>query len=105
MLFSYKSSINDKIDSFFDQVIKRVNERRDKLKNEYKLIESKEKRRLKSKQMKTERDLAELKNFSLDFQEFFTDFDSEMDYLANKASLDGQVQELSFIEKELKKGT
>ena len=28
-----------------------------------------------------------------------------MDYLANKASLDGQVQELQFLEKELKKGT
>ena len=28
-----------------------------------------------------------------------------MDYLANKASLDGQLQELQFIEKELKKGT
>ena len=28
-----------------------------------------------------------------------------MDYLANKASLDGQIQEVLFIEKELKKGT
>jgi hypothetical protein len=66
-----------------------VNERKEKLKTDYKTIESKEKRRLKSKQMKMEKDITELKNFSLDFQEFFTDFDNEMDYLANKASLDG----------------
>ena len=44
--------------------------------------------------MKIERDVQELKNFSMDFQEFVTDFDPEMDFLANKASLDGQVQEL-----------
>jgi hypothetical protein len=55
--------------------------------------------------MKMEKDITELKNFSLDFQEFFTDFDNEMDYLANKASLDGQIQELQFLEKELKKST
>ncbi|CDW86358.1 kelch motif family protein [Stylonychia lemnae] len=52
-----------------------------------------------------ERDLNELKNYSLDFTEFLNDFDFEMDYLANKASLDGQVQELMFIETELKKGS
>jgi len=28
-----------------------------------------------------------------------------MDYLANKASLDGQLQELQFLEKEMKKST
>ncbi len=55
--------------------------------------------------MKIERDLQELKAFSADFQEFFSDFDPEMDYLANKASMDGQIQELAFIESELKKGT
>lgn len=55
--------------------------------------------------MKMEKDLQEIKNYSLDFKEFFTDFDNEMDFLANKASLDGQIQELQFIEKEIKKGT
>ena len=69
--------------------MKKVNERREKVKTDYKTLEAKEKRRLKTKQMKMERDLQELRNFSNDFQEFFTDFDSEMDFLANKASLDG----------------
>jgi hypothetical protein len=41
--------------------------------------------------MKFEKDLTEIKNYAADFQEFFTDFDNEMDYLANKASLDGQI--------------
>ena len=70
-------------------MLKKVNERREKVKTDYKTLEAKEKRRLKTKQMKMERDLQELRNFSNDFQEFFTDFDSEMDFLANKASLDG----------------
>lgn len=39
--------------------------------------------------MKMEKDINELKNFNLDFTEFLSDFDSEMDFLANKASLDG----------------
>jgi hypothetical protein len=56
-LNTYRSQVFDKIDSFFDLVVKRVNERRDKLKKDYKTIEAKEKRRLKSKQMKMERDL------------------------------------------------
>ena len=55
--------------------------------------------------MKFERDLNELRAFNSDFQEFLQDFDSEMDYLANKASLDGQLQELQFLEKEMKKST
>lgn len=66
-LNTYRNQVSDKIDSFFDQVIKRVNERREKLKQDYKVIEAKEKRRLKSKQMKMERDLQELKSFSADF--------------------------------------
>ncbi len=52
-----RMSVFDKIDSFFDLVVKRVNERREKLKSDYKLLEAKEKRRLKSKQMKMEKDL------------------------------------------------
>jgi len=75
-------------------IIKRINDRREKLKVDYKNIEAKEKRRLKSKQMKMERDLQELRAYYNDFQDFFSEFDSEMDYLANKASLDGQIQEL-----------
>ena len=45
------------MDKFFDLVIERANLRKEELKNEYKTIEAKEKRRLKSKQMKMERDL------------------------------------------------
>lgn len=56
-------------------MLKKVNERREKVKTDYKTLEAKEKRRLKTKQMKMERDLQELRNFSNDFQEFFTDFD------------------------------
>jgi hypothetical protein len=56
-LNNYRQQIFDKIDSFFDTVVKKVNERREKVKTDYKTLESKEKRRLKSKQMKMERDL------------------------------------------------
>lgn len=45
----YKQSLTDKIDAFFDQAVKRLNDRREKLKSDYKAIEAKEKRRLKSK--------------------------------------------------------
>lgn len=58
------------MDKFFDLVIERANARRETLKNEYKLIEAKEKRRLKSKQMKMERDLQELRTFGNEVSEF-----------------------------------
>jgi hypothetical protein len=48
-------------------VVKRVNERREKLKTDYRTIEAKEKRRLKTKQMKMERDVNEIKTYSADF--------------------------------------
>lgn len=41
--------------------------------------------------MKIEKDGNELKKFTIDFEEFLSDFDTEMDYLANKASFDGYV--------------
>ena len=72
----------------------RVNLRREQLKSDFKALESKEKRRIKNKLMKFEKDLTNLKSYQNDFSEFLTEFDQEMDYLANKASLDGQVQEL-----------
>ncbi len=84
-----KTQIFEKVDKFFDTVIERANARRELLKNEYKAIEAKERRRLKSKQMKMERDLQELKTFATEFSEFLQEFDSEMDYLANKACVDG----------------
>ena len=46
---NYRQQIYDKIDQFFDVVIERVNKRRETLKNQYKNIEAKEKRKLKSK--------------------------------------------------------
>eukprot|EP00347_Sterkiella_histriomuscorum_P013856 403363103 len=101
---AFKSQIFEKIDTFYDLVVERVNQRRESIKNQYKAIDAKQKRKLKSKQMKMEKDLGELKNFNLEFEDFLSDFDFEMDYLANKASLDGQVQELLFLEDEIKKG-
>ena len=48
-LLAYRAQIYDKVDQFFEMVVQRVQQRRDTLKSEYKVIESKEKRRLKSK--------------------------------------------------------
>lgn len=48
--------------------------------------------------MKLERDLSEIKNFSSEFQDFLNEFDSDMDYLANKASYDGYVGDLQQLE-------
>ena len=66
-LNTYRTQTFDKIDQFFDLVVKRVNERREKLKTDYKTIEAKEKRRLKTKQMKFEKDLNDIKNYATDF--------------------------------------
>lgn len=44
--------------------------------------------------MKTERDLSTLKEYEQELQDFLSEFDTEMDYLANKASFDQYLQEL-----------
>ena len=53
--------------------------------------------------MKMERDLKEIKSFYSEFEEFYSEFDFGMDFLANKASYDGYIQDLSSLEKEMKK--
>ena len=103
-LTTCRLSTFDRLDTFFDSLIARVNSRREQLKSDFKALESKEKRRLKTKLMKLEKDLNNLKSYQTDFSEFLTEFDQEMDFLANKASLDGQVQELQMIEREMNRG-
>ena len=44
--------------------------------------------------MKMEKDLTEIKSFTQEFQDFLNEFDSDMDYLANKASFDGYLLDL-----------
>jgi hypothetical protein len=100
----HKQAIIDKIDQFFDKVVERVQLRREALKEEYRLIESRQRRRLKSKQMKLERDLKELKSFSTELFEFISEFDNEMDIMANKAALDGYLADLQIMEADIKKG-
>ena len=58
----------------------RVELRREKLKNDYLLIETREKRRLKNKQIKLQKELDLLDEFKEDFDKFIDDFDLEMDY-------------------------
>ena len=76
------------LDDFFDFVKKKVEKRCDNLKEEYKKIESREKRRLRSRQMKLEREAQDLEAFSKEFDDFFQDFDSEMDFMANRCQFD-----------------
>jgi hypothetical protein len=47
-----KIEIFDQIDKFINEMVMRVELRREKLKNDYSLIETREKRRLKNKQIK-----------------------------------------------------
>ena len=76
------------LDDFFDFVKKRVEKRCEDLKEEYKKIEAREKRRLRSRQMKLEREAQDLEAFSKEFDDFFQDFDSEMDFMANRCQFD-----------------
>ena len=78
-------------------MIVRVELRREKLKNDYLLIETREKRRLKNKQIKLQKELDLLDQFKEDFDKFIDDFDLEMDYQANQASFENTYKQ-SYIE-------
>ncbi len=78
-------------------MIIRVELRREKLKNDYLLIETREKRRLKNKQIKLQKELDLLDEFKEDFDKFIDDFDLEMDYQANQASFENTYKQ-SYIE-------
>ena len=80
----HKALIFDQIDTFFELVKKRVEKRCEDLKEEYLKIEAREKRRLKYRQMKLERETKDLQDFSKEFDDFFGEFDIEMDFLANR---------------------
>ena len=79
LMAKHKVQIFEQLDSFFDLVKKRVEKRCEDLKEEYKKIEAREKRRLKYRQMKLERESKDLRDFSKEFDDFFSDFDTEMD--------------------------
>ena len=81
---NHKTLVFDQVDSFFDLVKKKVEKRCEDLKQEYLQIEAREKRRLKYRQMKLERETKDLRDFSKEFDDFFADFDTEMDFLANR---------------------
>lgn len=51
-------------------------------------IESREKRRLKNKQIKLQKELDLLGEYKEDFNDFIIDFDMEMDFLANQANFE-----------------
>ena len=83
-----KIEIFDQVDKFFDEMQVQVEKRRNDLKNEYTKIETREKRRLKNKQIKLQKEIALVEEFQTDFSDFINDYDFEMDYLANKASFE-----------------
>lgn len=83
-----KIEIFDQVDKFFDEMQAQVEKRRSDLKNEYTKIETREKRRLKNKQLKLQKEIALVEEFQTDFSDFINDYDFEMDYLANKASFE-----------------
>ena len=65
-----------------------VDLRKEQLKSEYTNIESREKRRLKNKQIKLQKEISTVEEFKQDFHDFIKDFDLEMDFLANKANFE-----------------
>ena len=86
-------------------VKKRVTQRCEDLKSEYKAIEAREKRRLKYRQMKLERESKDLRDFTKEFDDFFGDFDTEMDFMANRCQFDYFWEEFKTLERTMKKAT
>ena len=101
----HKVQIFEQLDNFFDLVKKRVEKRCEDLKQEFKKIEAREKRRLKYRQMKLERESKDLRDFSKEFDDFFSDFDTEMDFMANRCQFDYFWEEFKTLERTMKKAT
>ena len=101
----HKDQTFKQLDDFFDFVKKKVEKRCEDLKNEYKRIEAREKRRLRSRQMKLEREAQDLENFAKEFDDFFTDFDNEMDFMANRCQFDYYWNEFTQLQTTMKKAT
>jgi len=101
----HKEQTFKQLEDFFDFVKKRVEKRCDDLKEEYKKIEAREKRRLRSRQMKLEKEAQELDTFAKEFDDFFADFDMEMDFMANRCQFDYYWNEFMQMQTTMKKAT
>ena len=101
----HKALVFEQIESFFELVQKKVEKRCEDLKSEYLRIEAREKRRLKYRQMKLERETKDLQDFSKEFDDFFADFDTEMDFMANRCQFDYFWTEFKQLEQTMKKAT
>ena len=104
-MVQYQKSVFEQIDSFFEQLKKRLSERQESLKEDYKKIEGREKRRLKGRQIKLQREATDLKEFVKDFDYFMVDFDCEMDFMPNRGNFDYYWQEFKQLEATMKKPT
>lgn len=77
-------------------------ERKEALKEQYSDIELPQKRRLKNKETKLKKNLLDLETFLKELKEdFFSDFDLEMDFLANQATMQQYEEELRELEEKL----
>ena len=83
----------DQIDKFFEQLHAKVEKRREALKNQFTSIESREKRRLKNKQIKLQKELDLLDEYRKDFDDYIEDFDLEMDHMANEANFENEYKQ------------
>lgn len=83
----------DQIDKFFEQLHAKVEKRREALKTQYSSIESREKRRLKIKQIKLQKELDLLDEYRKDFDDYIEDFDLEMDHMANEANFENEYKQ------------
>ena len=95
----------DNMEGFFEELKKKITSRCEALKEEYKLIEGREKRRLKNRQIKLQRESTDLQSYVKEFDDFMLDFDLEMDFMANRANFDYYWQEFKQLEATMKKST
>lgn len=55
--------------------------------------------------MKLEREAQDLENFAKEFDDFFTDFDNEMDFMANRCQFDYYWNEFLQLTTTMKKAS
>lgn len=63
----HQSKTFEQIDAFFESIQKRVEQRQEQLKTDYKQIEGREKRRLKNRQIKLQREASDLQAYVQEF--------------------------------------
>ncbi|CAI2362087.1 unnamed protein product [Moneuplotes crassus] len=105
LMDNHRETVFQQIDAYYDILQRQIEEKRNKVKEQYKSIEGREKRRLGFIQLQVQNTEENIKQVEDNIQNFTEEFDLDMEHQANKAGYESVKREFEELEMDQEKKT